>query len=101
MPQFKQFFLGSICLIFLAGCGLSETVVQKEQVGALVFTGEVAGAVVQIDELAPLDLNATDRNVRFEISSGKHHIVVLKNGEKIVDRVVLLGSGSDKEISIP
>jgi len=88
--------------VLFCGCGLKETVVQKEKVSYLSFTGNISNVIVHIDDLEPINLNNTSsKNVQYEISTGKHHIVITKNGEEVVNRVVLLGSGSVKEIKIP
>jgi len=88
--------------VLFCGCGLKETVVQKEKISYLSFTGNISNVIVHIDDLEPISLNNnSSKNIRYEISTGKHHIVVTKNGEEVVNRIILLGSGSVKEIKIP
>jgi hypothetical protein len=83
-------------------CGLREGVVQKEPQSFLWFTGNTQNAVVYIDDLAPFTLSEeNDELIHYEISPGKHEIVVKRSGNEIVNRVVLLGSGMTKEIQIP
>lgn len=104
MLHIKFIIISLFSLILFYGCGLNETVVQKEQISYLSFTGSTSHAIVHIDDLEPLILNNNSQNnkkIHYEISPGKHHVVVLKNGEEVVNRVVLLGSGSVKEIKIP
>ena len=109
------FCLGLILLALCGGCGLKEGVVQKEPKSFLWFTGNTANAIVYIDDLRPLILDERSSNasnedennankkgqVHYEISPGKHTIVVKKSGEEVVNRNILLGNGITKEIQIP
>jgi len=89
-------------LVLCCGCGLREGVVQKEPKSFLWFTGNTINASVYIDDLAPFTLSEeNDELIHYEISPGKHKIVVKRSGNEIVNRVVLLGSGITKEIQIP
>lgn len=104
MSYMKIAVLSFFCLVVFFGCGLRETVVQKEQLSYLSFTGDISNSIVHIDDLEPIVLNSNhpnNKNVQYELSSGKHHIVVLKDGKEVVNRILLLGSGSVKEIKIP
>jgi hypothetical protein len=106
------------CLVLLAlftGCGLKEGVVQKESRSFLWFTGNTENAIVFIDDLNPIILNEKSSDtsneaenntkksgqVHYEISPGKHTIIVKKSGAEIVNRNILLGNGITKEIQIP
>lgn len=115
MSYKKIIYLGLVFLMLCGGCGLKEGVVQKEPKSFLWFTGNTQNAIVYIDDLAPIMLNErsisasdegennTNRSgqVHYEISPGKHTIVVKKSGEEVVNRNVLLGNGITKEIQIP
>ncbi|MCG8549310.1 MAG: hypothetical protein MI799_02785 [Desulfobacterales bacterium] len=94
------FILCIVGALAFCGCGLNETVIQKEKVSYLYFTGDTVGAVVHIDDLAPIVLNNAP-NIHYEISAGKYHVIVIKDGAEVVNRKILLGSGSSKEIRIP
>lgn len=96
-------YLGLALLILCGGCGLQEGIVQKESKSSLWFTGNTQNAMVYIDDLAPISLNDNSGfdPIYYEISPGKHSIVVKKSREEVVNRNVLLGSGITKEIQIP
>lgn len=85
------------------GCGLQEGVIQKESKSSLWFTGNIKNSIVYIDDLAPINLNDNSGfdPIHYEISPGKHVIVVKRSGEEVVNRNILLGSGITKEIHIP
>ena len=115
MSYRKVFYLIFFLLILCGGCGLKEGVVQKEPMSFLWFSGNTQNAIAYIDDLAPIilselrnsvsgeDENSTNKSgqVHYEISPGKHTIVVKKSGEEVVNRKVLLGQGITKEIKIP
>lgn len=108
-------YLGLIFLLLCGGCGLKEGVVHKEPKSFLWFTGNTKNAIVYIDDLDPIDLNestiiASDEGenstyrsgqIHYQISSGKHTVVIRKSGVEIVNRNILLGNGITKEIQIP
>ena len=100
MNHKKIILMGLITLLVFSGCGLKESVVEKQRVGYLSFTGDTADAVVFIDDLEPISLRSSDK-AHYEISPGKHHIVIKKNGAEVVNRLILVGNGSTKEIRIP
>ncbi|MGB3210237.1 MAG: hypothetical protein WBB19_05985 [Desulforhopalus sp.] len=103
------------CMLLLGGCGLTEGVVQKEPKSFLWFTGNVEDSIVYIDDITPFKLNSQGSSanagsendagrrstIHYEISPGKHSIVVTKLGKEVVNRNVLLGNGITKEIQIP
>ena len=106
--------LGLFVFLLCVGCGLKEGVVQKEAKSYLWFTGNTEGALVYIDDLKPIELGKnyyidsetgekTEKNkeIHYELTPGKHRVIVKKMGTKIVNRIVLLGNGIVKEIEIP
>ena len=87
---------------------------QREAKSYLWFTGNTEGAFVYIDDLNPIELGKNyyidsetgekiekSKEIHYELIPGKHRIIVKKMGAKIVNRIVLLGSGIIKEIEIP
>ena len=115
MAYQKTIYSGLVILLLFGGCGLKEGVVQKEPKSFLWFTGNTQDAIVYIDDLSPIILNEKpastgaegemntkkSNKIHYELSPGKHSIVVKIKGEEIVNRIVLLGSGITKEIKIP
>jgi hypothetical protein len=95
----KIIFLAFAALILCGGCGLTEGVLQKDPRSYLVFTGDTRDATVYIDDLAPVDLDGSQAH--YEVSPGKHTVLIKKSGEEVVNRTVLLGSGITKEIQVP
>jgi hypothetical protein len=108
-------YLGLVLLLLSGGCGLKEGVVHKEPKSFLWFTGNTHEAIVYIDDLNPIildeinssasdkDENTTNKSgqVHYQISPGKHTVVVIKSGKEVVNRNILIGDGITREIQIP
>jgi hypothetical protein len=101
MSYQKIIYLGLVIFLLCIGCGLKEGVVQKEPKSFLWFTGNTKDAIVYIDDLSPIILKENQAKIHYEISPGKHSIVVKKMGEEVINRIVLFGNGITKEIEIP
>ena len=110
----KMIFWSVVLLALFSGCGLKEGVVQTDTKSFLWFTGDTQNAEVFIDDLDTIVLDAVgvgdvdqrgknkkEDKVYYEISPGKHTIIVKKSGEVVVHRNVLIGNGLIKEIRIP
>jgi hypothetical protein len=100
---YKRIIIFALAVLLCGGCGLKEGIVEKEPKSYLWFTGNLKNTTIYIDNLSPIILNKenSSETVHYELSPGKHSIVVKKSGEVIVDRSVLLGNGITKEIQIP
>ena len=101
MSYQKIIYLGLVIFLFFIGCGLKEGVVQKESKSFLWFTGNTQNATVYIDDLSPIKLKENQAKIHYEISPGKHSIIVRKMGAEVINRIVFLGNGITKEIEIP
>ncbi|MBW1615191.1 MAG: hypothetical protein JRJ49_01400 [Deltaproteobacteria bacterium] len=110
--------IGYVCLIPLllcGGCGINEGVLNKEPASFLRFTGNVQNAIAYIDNLDPIEIdkpapignnvnennNNRIRQTHYQISPGKHTIIIKKSGVEVVNRIILIGNGITKEIQIP
>lgn len=105
-----------LLLIGLSSCGFREGVTVAEPAAFLAFGGNTTGAIVKIDESVSFTLGegrgtATKSDTgekekylagtNYKITPGKHRIQVVKNGEIVVDRELLIGDGTTREISVP
>ncbi|MEQ1602540.1 MAG: hypothetical protein HOP04_06940 [Methylophilaceae bacterium] len=106
-----------VCLISLASCsGYREGVTVAEPVSYLAFGGNTTGAIVKIDEgisfalsdgrVKTTESNTGEKdkylaNTHYKVTPGKHRIQVVKNGEVVIDRELLIGDGITREIIIP
>lgn len=105
-----------LLLLSLTSCGYREGVTVAEPAAFLAFGGNTAGATVRIDDGISFSLgegrgttitSATGEKEKYlagthyRIVPGKHRIQVEKNGELVVDRELLIGDGTTREISVP
>jgi len=112
----KKIFFYILFLIGLSSCGFREGVTVSEPAAFLAFSGDTTGAIVKVDESILITLGegpGTTINsdtgekekslaeVHYKISPGKHRIQVVKNGQIVVDRELLIGDGTTREISVP
>jgi hypothetical protein len=113
--------IGAILVFFtlvlvLYGCGLNEATIQSDQKSFLYFSGNIENSFVSIDHGDKIELGKTriepknEKNMKttkrfkkeyYETTPGKHSIIVTRNGKIIVNRLVILGDGIVKEVSIP
>jgi hypothetical protein len=103
----KLIFLG-LLLFLIVSCGYYEGVVQPTPRSYMSFVGNVDGATAVIDDAITLNLDkelrggeGEKKSVLFQITPGKHKVVVTKMGREVVNRVILIGDGATKEIEVP
>ena len=103
----KLIFLG-LLLFLIISCGYYEGVVQPTPKSYIAFMGNVNGATAVIDASITLYLDkeipeaqGKKEPVLFQITPGKHTVIVTKMGREVVNRVILVGDGATKEIEVP
>lgn len=107
MVSKKPVYLG-ILLFLIVSCGYYEGVVQPTPKSYMSFMGNVGGATAIIDDKVTLNLDQEYRggdgqkkSVLFQITPGKHKVVVTKMGQEVVNRVIIVGDNATKEIEVP
>ena len=99
--------IASLCTCLLAACGgYKEGMVQPDQQSYVWFSGNPEAAVATIDGNVVLKLDEPSEKdpegkTLYRLKPGKHDIVVIRNGQVIVNRTVMVGSGAAKEIALP
>ena len=102
-------WLLAVCLL-LGSCGYQEGVVQRAEQSYLKFTGNWANASVQIDDRRPFTLTVPDptqsqspspTTTLYQLSPGRHRLVVSREGRTVVDRVLILENHATMEVQIP
>lgn len=89
-----------ILSVAFVGCGYTEGIVQKSPKSYLWFTGKTQNAFAFIDDREPFEVD-NRKTTHFQIAPGKHKIIVKKNDQIVVNRVLLIGDGMTKEIQVP
>ncbi len=100
VPKFQKLLLVSFALFNFAGCGYREGTLVKDPVSYLWFTGDIAQANVIIDDKKPFELTK-EGLVYYQIPPGTHRIIVKKGEVVVVDRILIIGNETTKEIQIP
>ncbi len=102
-----------VSFLVVAGCGIREVVIQPDNKSYIWLSGNIDGVVVIVDSNKPLlvtGFNSTnsqreeldsDKRMLYEVKPGKHEVIVKRNGKVVVHRVIIINSGSIKEINVP
>lgn len=97
----------------ISACGFKEGVVMPDKKSYLWFSGKSDGVAVIIDDQPPFDLSPSyyvdDQGnrkskttpVHYEIDPGRHTIKLVRDGQLILERTLLLGNRMTTEIEIP
>jgi hypothetical protein len=102
--------LTCLCLLLflIVSCGYYEGVVQPTPRSYISFMGNTDGATAVIDDTITLNLDmelqgdeGKKKPVLFQITPGKHNLIVTKMGQQVVNRVIIIGDGATKEIHVP
>jgi hypothetical protein len=114
--EFLSKILGLALVLFLSfsGCGYKEGIEQSDLQSYVWFTGDTKDAIATIDNNEPFRIepaysvdestgSKTPKQGRtlYQVSPGKHKVIVKKNDEVVVNRVILISAGITKEIKIP
>jgi hypothetical protein len=97
--KISRILLLVLAFCHFAGCGYKEGTLVKDPVSYLWFTGNITQANVIIDDKKPFELTK-EGLVYYQIPPGKHRIIVKKGEEVIVDRILIIGNETTKEIQI-
>lgn len=96
--------LTSCVLITFSSCGYKEGVIQSGDKSYLVFTGNTQNIQIIIDNSIPFSPQTSVESesvIHYQISPGKHLIVIKKGNEIVLQREILVGNGMTKEILVP
>jgi hypothetical protein len=90
-------------LISFTACGYKEGIIQSSPNSYLKFTGNTRNAFATLDGSDPFPIQGSSDNgkiIHYEISPGKHRIIIQRNNTVILDRDMLIGKGMTKEINV-
>lgn len=104
----RKLILSGLLLFSIISCGYYEGVVQPTPRSYVAFVGNTSGAVAVIDDAITLSLDkelqemdGREKTVLFQISPGKHKVIVTKMGQEVVNRIIIIADGATKEIQVP
>lgn len=93
-----KFIILLLSIFVVSGCGYIEGTVQKAERSFLVFTGNLENVKVHIDDMEPF---TPTTGKQYQVSPGKHKLMAYKDGNLLVNRVVILTNQVITEINIP
>lgn len=95
----RGFLIAACLMVMLVACGYQEGIVQKSDKGYLKFSGKTENVSVKIDGAEPFSLK--DGDVVYKLTPGKHTVTVSRNGQVVIDRVLIIDNQVTKEVEIP
>lgn len=106
LNRYRKCVFALVAICFIAACGYTEGVIQKDSVAYLWFTGNTEQAFVSLDgkEFFPLSRIPESQEGKltyYQVPPGKHRVTVKKGSEVVVDRIFIVGNGTIKEVQIP
>lgn len=94
-------------MLLIISCGYKEGTIQKSDKSFLKFTGNWENTSVQVDHMAPFVLSSmadsggdADKNL-YQILPGKHTLKVYRNGNIVINRIIILENQATMEVQIP
>ncbi|UZP65966.1 hypothetical protein N1030_10045 [Desulfovibrio mangrovi] len=107
MKRILSLLLVSLFLL-VAGCGAHEGVVRSPEEAWISFAGDTRGAILSLDGAEGIELrpatyakDSSSKRKWYQVAPGKHSVRIIRNGNVVVDRVILVDKGQTKEIYIP
>jgi len=96
------FLFFGVLFIFIYACGYQAGIIQKADKSFFKFTGNRENVSIVIDELEPFVLEGKNGNkMLYQTSPGKHSLKVYRNGNLLIDKVLLLENQATMEVQIP
>ena len=98
---------------FFYNCGFREGVIQTDKQSYIWFSGNTENAIASIDNATVFKIeqnyyvdnqgNKINKSGKalYEVKPGKHEIVVKRDNEIIVNRILMISAGATKEVKVP
>ncbi len=91
----------AMLLLFITACGYHEGVLQRDEVSYLTFSGNRQNTTVHVDGRAPMDLQNPAEKTLYKVAPGRYGIKIYRDGNLVVDRILILDNGVTTEVIIP
>ncbi len=87
-----------LSLTFIFACGHTEGTIQKGEESFFVFSGNLENVKIHIDELQPFTPSI---GKHYQIRPGKHTVMAYRDGNLLLNRMIILENQVTTEIKIP
>ena len=94
----KKISLVLLLILSMTACGYLTGTVQRAERSSVMFSGNLEGVRVQIDDLEPF---APLYRTHYHISPGKHTLMAYRHGELVVKRIIYLENQVTTEVYVP
>jgi hypothetical protein len=94
----KKIALVLLLILSITACGYITGTVQRAERSSVMFSGNLEGVSVQIDDLEPF---APLYRTHYHIPPGKHTLMAYRHGELVVKRVIYLENQVTTEVYVP
>ena len=94
----KKIALSLLLILSITACGYLTGIVQRAERSSVMFSGNLEGVTVQIDDLEPF---APLYRTHYHIPPGKHTLMAYRHGELVVKRVIYLENQVTTEVYVP
>ena len=106
MSRFRVTLIGlflSAVVSLGSGCSSSSGTISREPRSYLQITGGLGAKALaaSIDELPAVNIVPNAKGAKIEIAPGKHRVRIRRDGEIVVDRMILVSDEQTMEVSIP
>lgn len=114
MRKYIILVIATITVLSIISCGYQEGIRETDRPSYIWFSGQTKGGIAIVDNGEPFKLEQTyyidsetgekvdnEGKMLYQVKPGKHEIFVKKNGQVVVHRNIMIGSGATKEIRVP
>jgi hypothetical protein len=87
-----------LVVCFVISCGYTTGAIQKAEKSFVTFSGNLESIEVYIDDLSPFIPSVSKH---YQISPGTHTFWVYRDGQVVLNRVIILADQVVTEVNIP
>ena len=96
----KEFLILIVSIILFTSCGgYNSGVLEKESTGYIKFLGNITNASVEIDQ--SIQFNINPEIDLYKLTPGTHTVKVYREGNLIVERIIIIQSQNTIEVEVP
>ena len=94
----KFLILLSLGALLIFACGHQEGIIQKAEKSFVFFSGNLENVIIHIDKKEPF---TPSYGTHYEMLPGKHTLMAYRDGNLLLNKIVILENQVTMEIRIP
>ena len=87
-----------LAVLFIFACGHQEGTIQKAEKSLIFFSGNLGNVTIHIDEIEPFTPSYA---THYQMLPGKHTLKAYRDGNLLLNKVIILENQVTMEIRIP